>query len=135
MSKIYLKENIKNPNFTEPFINRLIIEKPDFKPTLALGVSFACIYHFCNYNEHSDIDDSGYAFPSLVNLLNSLFKSFKSIQSSMLQLKKYYDISSIKDSTGDAIKMVRNSKKIKADMYSINYPDVLISRAIYLEIT
>lgn len=130
-----LKQEIKSPSFIEPFINRLIIEKPDFQASLSLGVSFIYIYHYCFYTEKVSFHDTEYKYPSLKKLLTAFFNSFKSIRNSMKQVKGFYDIVATKSSTGDEVLLKRNANKIVDPIYSLNYPSEIISRAIYFEVT
>lgn len=128
-----LGTEIKNHNFIEPFINRILIEKPDFQPCLALGVTFAFIYHCCLYNGKDNFNDYNYTFQNLKNLLNSLFTEFKPIQKSIYFLNEFYIKQGTNIITGDDMMLVRNKKPFSDKVYSINYPKIIIIRAIYLQ--
>lgn len=127
-----LGKEINNHNFIEPFINRILIEKPDFKPSLALGVTFAFIYHSCLYNGQDNFHDYNSTFLNLKLLLNKLFTEFKPIQKSIFFLNEFYLKHEINITTGDDIMLIRNNKPFIDKVYSINYPEKIITRAFYL---
>jgi hypothetical protein len=129
----YFKENLSNSNFIEPFINRILIEKPDFKPSLEMGVSFAYIYHSCTYGGSVDFTEYGNYYPNLRKLLDKLFIDFSSISKSVKMLKVFYEIKGMNPTTGDEILLTRNSKTIKDRPFKIDFPEKLIIRAIYID--
>ena len=124
-------ESISDPQFIAIFLNRLILEKPDFQANPIFGVSFVYIYHKVIGSNGSGISTNEY-IKKVDNYLDNLFNSNVTIQESIQSIQNYYIITGKK---GPNYSLIRNTTKLEDDIFRYLIPNTLISKSSYFKST
>ncbi len=119
---IRLMNNLWQDNFIEIFLDRLLLEKPDFVSIAETAISFCYIIEVLYIRRIID-EKSQKQYEIVLNYISRLVKN-KFIKQAFINLKKYYDISDITINSGLVQLNKNNSNSIK-DYHK--YPDVIYS--------
>ena len=102
-----LKDKALNRNFLIPFLNRLLIEKPDFSSNPLLSITFAYLIH--RYTMKSSKDKNGSLFRDDEHLLKQIIFEFMErevCKKSLVTLELYYEIGLVKFEDDSPLKKI-----------------------------
>lgn len=119
---------LNNSEFIEPFLSRILIEMPDFKESVTLGISFLYIYSCCLHDNLNESGNNEHKFPRLVSLFDDFFEKYISIRESVIFIKGYYVEKEVDYTFDDEIYITRNNLSLSDIIFTKNFPKVDTSK-------
>lgn len=136
----YLKINANNPAFVYAFINRIHVEKPDFRVEPILGFTLAYLYSILKFGDINAIRNKK-TFPNAKDLQNTnylllkLIRSMPNVKASVKKFNQNYeaDYSYRFKSKAEDYSIVRAKLVVPIEGYSKNdQPEFLVVPAFFL---